>query len=111
MLRLAAYVGGMGWLVEVEWEMGSKKVYWWMESLCSKAWMRLVRVVTAPVWGLSKRVWRSCFVVAQGFAELTRGGFIRGSGIVSGWIGILGGHCWYERIDGLISIVVLFVEL
>ena len=77
----------------MEWETGSKKVYWWMESLCSKAWMRLVRVVTAPVWGHSKRVWRSCFVVAHGFAELISGGLIGGSGILKFCNGIPMAHC------------------
>lgn len=65
-----------------------------MESLCSNAWMRLVRVVTEPVWGQSKRIWRSCFVVAHGFAELISGGLMGGSGIVSGRIGMTEGHDW-----------------
>ena len=77
--------------------MGSKKVYWWIESLCSKAWMRLVRVVTAPVWGQSNRVWRSCFVVAHGFAELISGGLMGGSGILGVWIAVSMVNCWQER--------------
>lgn len=38
---------------DVRWVWLSKKVYWWIESSCSKPWIKLVRVVTAPVCGQS----------------------------------------------------------
>ena len=41
-----------------------------------------MRVVTAPVWGQSKRCWRSSGVVAQGLEELIKGGLMGGSGML-----------------------------
>lgn len=85
MLRVAVCVEGeAGWLFGCEgvWVAGSKKANWWMDGSWSKPSRRLVRVVTAPVKGLSKRVWRSERVVAQGLAELMTGGLIGGRGIL-----------------------------